>query len=82
MIFRSGPYFLGAQGLYLGHWNPLNFNLERDIPVALGVWVKLPYFPPHYWNDVTFRLIGNSLRKYVDYAEPRDGLFRCAGGLR
>lgn len=46
--------------------------------MIVPVWVKLPYFPLHCWNDVTFRLIGDSLEKYIDCVELKDRLFTCA----
>jgi hypothetical protein len=31
LIFRSGPYFMGAHGMYLNKWTP-DFSPENDIP--------------------------------------------------
>jgi len=62
LVFKTGPYFMGAQGLYLDHLTP-SFNPECDVSSSVLVWLKFPYLPLHCWNDVTFRLIGNSLGK-------------------
>jgi hypothetical protein len=77
LIFRSGPYFMGARGLYLNSWN-LDFNPENDIPSVVPVWVRLPFLSFHCWNDETIRSIGNTLGRYIDRAEPRDGMHACA----
>jgi hypothetical protein len=77
LIFRSGPYFMGAHGMYLNRWT-LDFNLENDIPSVVPVWVFLPFLPLHCWNDGTLRAIGNSLGKYIDHGEPKDSLQACA----
>jgi hypothetical protein len=75
-IFHSSPYFMGSRGMYLNKWT-LDFNSENDILSAVPVWVRLPFFPLHCWNDETLRNIGNSLRKFIDRVEPREGLQAC-----
>jgi hypothetical protein len=77
LIFRNGPYFMGARGMYLNKWTP-DFSPENDIPSAVPVWVHLPFLPLHCWNDETIKNIGNTLGKYIDRVEPRDGLQACA----
>jgi hypothetical protein len=77
LIFKSGPYFMGAPGIYLNIWIP-DFNCENDISSELLVWVHLPLFLLHYWNEETLRAIGNSLGKYIGKAEPKYGLQACA----
>jgi hypothetical protein len=77
LIFRSGPYFMGSRGMYLNSWTP-DFSPENDIPNAVPVWVRLPFLPLHCWNNETIRSIGNTLGKYIDRAEPKDGLQACA----
>jgi hypothetical protein len=77
LIFRSGPYFMGARGLYLNRWT-LDFNPENDIPSTVLVWVRLPFLPLHCWNEETIKEIGNSLGWYIDNAEPKEGLQACA----
>jgi hypothetical protein len=77
LIFRRGPYFMGAHGMYLNKWTP-DFSPENDIPSAVPVWVRLPFLPLHCWNDETIRSIGNSLGKYIDRVEPREGLQACS----
>lgn len=46
--------------------------------MAVPVWVKLPYLSSHCWNDAPSRVIKNSIGKYIDCAEPKEGLFACA----
>jgi len=46
-------------------------------PNAFFLWVFLPYLPLHYWNDETIQNIGNTLGKYIDRVEPKDGLQAC-----
>lgn len=77
LIFRSGPYFMGARGMYLNKWTP-DFSPENDILSAVPIWVRLSLLPLHCWNDETLRNIGNSLGKYIDRVELREGLQACA----
>jgi hypothetical protein len=77
LIFRSGPYFMGTRGMYLNKWTP-DFSPENDIPSAVPVWVRLPFLPLHCWNDETIKNIGNALGRFIDRAEPREGLQSCA----
>jgi hypothetical protein len=77
LIFRNGPYFIGTKGMYLNKWT-LDFNPENEIPSAVLVWVRLPFLPLHCWNDETIKNIGNALGRFIDRAEPRDGLQSCA----
>jgi hypothetical protein len=63
--------------MYLNKWTP-KFSPENDIPSVVPVWVRLPFLPLHYWNDETIRNIGNTLGKYIDRAEPWEGLQACA----
>jgi hypothetical protein len=37
----------------------------------------MPFLPLHCWNDETIRNIGNTLAKYIDHAEPKEGLQAC-----
>jgi len=68
---------MGSRGMYLNSWT-LDFIPENDIPNAVLVWVCLPFLPLHCWNNETIRSIGNTLGKYIDRAEPKDGLQACA----
>ena len=77
LIFRSGPYFMGPRAPYLNHWS-LSFDLEKDIPSAVSVWVRLPHLPLHYWNDEALQAIRNTLGKYIDKAKPKGPLFSFA----
>ena len=64
---------MGSKGLQLNNWNP-HFNVENDIPSTIHVWVKLPFLPLHCWNYKTLQAIGNTLGKYIDPVEPKDGI--------
>jgi hypothetical protein len=76
LIFRNGPYFMGAQGLYLNRWTP-NFNPALEIPKDVPVWVRLPNLPIHCWNSPSLQEIGNGLGHYIDKADPKDQ-YSCA----
>ena len=73
LIFRSGPYFMGARGPYLNGWG-LSFDPEKDVPSAVSVWVRLPHLPLHYWNDEALQAIGNTLEKYINREETKGPL--------
>jgi hypothetical protein len=77
MIFRSDPYFMGGGGMYLNKWTP-DFSPKNDIPSAVPVWVRIPFLPLHCWNDETIRNIGNTLGKFINCVEPKEGLQACA----
>jgi hypothetical protein len=49
LIFRSRPYFMGTQALYLSRWMP-NFDPFVDTPKEVPVWVRLPNLHVHYWS--------------------------------
>ena len=68
---------MGLRGMYLNKWD-LSFDLEKDIPKAVSVWVKLPHLPLHCWNDEDFQAIGNTLGKYIDKLELKSPMFSCA----
>jgi hypothetical protein len=76
LIFRNGPYFMGAQGLYLNRWTP-NFDPALEIPKDVPVWVRLPNLPIHCWNPASLQAIGNGLGHYIDKADPKDQ-YSCA----
>jgi hypothetical protein len=46
LIFKSGPYFMGARGMYLNRWSP-DFSTKNDIPLTILIWVGLPFLPFH-----------------------------------
>jgi hypothetical protein len=48
LVFKSGPYFMGARGLFLAPWT-LDFNPGAEITAA-PVWVRLPHLPLHLWG--------------------------------
>ena len=61
---------MGSRGLYLKKWT-LDFNLTKDIPSPVSVWVWLPHLPILYWNNDSMRVVGNTLEKYINLAEPK-----------
>jgi hypothetical protein len=71
LIFRSGPYFMGPQGLYLNCWTP-DFNPVVDVPKAIPVWVRLPNLSIHYWNPSSLQTIGNMLGTFIDKSDPKE----------
>ena len=75
LIFRSGPYFMGTQGLYLNRWTP-DFDPEVDVPKEVPVWVRLPNLPVHCWNIQTLEKVGNALGRYIDKDENK-GQYTC-----
>jgi len=64
---------MGSIAMYLNRWTPY-FCLENDIPSIVPVWVCLPYLSLHCWDDDIVINIGNTLLKYIDWVEPKDGL--------
>jgi hypothetical protein len=76
LIFRSGPYFMGTQGLYLNRWSP-DFDPTVDVPKEVPVWVRLPNLPIHCWNIQALEKIGNTLGRFIDKAEHK-GQYSCA----
>ena len=76
LIFRSGPYFMGSQGLYLNRWSP-DFDPSVDVPKEVPVWVRLPNLPIHCWNIQALEKIGNALGRFIDKAKPK-GQYSCA----
>jgi hypothetical protein len=55
-----------------------DFSPNNDIPNVVLIWARLPFLPLHCWNDATIRSIGNTLGKYIDLVEPKNGLQDCA----
>jgi hypothetical protein len=76
LIFRSGPYFMGTQGLYLNRWSP-DFDPTVDVPKEVPVWVRLPNLPIHCWNTPALEKIGNTLGRFIDKADHK-GQYSCA----
>jgi len=68
LIFRSGPYFMDTQGLYLSRWTP-DFDPTVDVPKEVPVWVRLPNLPIHCWNFHSLQKIGNGLGRFIDKAD-------------
>lgn len=75
LIFRSNPYFMGSQGLYLNRWS-LDFDPNVDIPNEVPVWVHLPNLLVHFWNFQSLEKIGNALGHFIDKVEPK-GQYSC-----
>jgi hypothetical protein len=76
LVFRSGPYFMGARGLFLAPWT-LDFNPEAEITAA-PVWVRLPHLPLHLWGKRSLEDIGNKLGRFLDRMVPKGDQFTCA----
>ena len=76
LIFRNGPYFMGPRGMYLNKWD-LSFDVEKDIPSKVPVWVKLPHLLLHCWNDEVLKTIEKSLGKYIDKSYSNPPMFSC-----
>ena len=70
LIFRNIPYFIGTRGLYLNKCT-LDFDLTENIISAISFWVWLPHLQIHCWNNESMRVVGNTLGKYIDIAEPK-----------
>ena len=65
LVFRSGPYFMGSQGMYLNRWTP-DFDPTVDVPKEVPLWVRLPNLPVHCWNFHSLQKIGNGLGIFID----------------
>jgi len=76
LVFRSGPYFMGARGLFLAPWT-LDFNPDAEITAA-PVWVRLPRLPLHLWGKNSLKDIGNKLGRFLESADPKGDQFTCA----
>jgi hypothetical protein len=63
-VFNSGPWFWGRAGLSMQHWTPA-FDPSTDCISSAPVWVRLPYFPLHFWGDESLHSIGNGLGKFL-----------------
>jgi hypothetical protein len=63
-MFNSGPWFWGRAGLSMQLWTPA-FNPSMDCISSAPIWVRLPYFPLHFWGDDFLQSIGNGLGKFV-----------------
>jgi hypothetical protein len=68
LIFKSGPYFMGTQDLYLNRWTP-NFDPTVDVPKEVPVWVLLPSLSVHCWSFQSLQMIGNGLGRFIDKAD-------------
>jgi len=76
LVFRSGPYFMGARGMFLAPWT-LDFNPGAEI-TATPVWVRLPHLPLHLWGKRSLEDIRNKLGHFLDSVEPKGDQFTCA----
>jgi hypothetical protein len=70
LIFRNGPYFMGAQGIYLNHWTP-SFDPVVEVPKDVLVWVRLPNLPIHCWNPTSLQAIEMGLVSILTGQTPR-----------
>ena len=75
LVFRSGMYFMGSQGLYLNRWT-LDFDPTVDVTKEVPVWVRLPNLPVHFWNLHSLQNIGNILTRFIDIADNK-GQYTC-----
>jgi hypothetical protein len=64
---------MGSMGMYLNKWTPY-FIHENDIPLVVHFWVHIPFLSLHCWNDETMRSKGNTLGRFIDRSEPREGI--------
>ena len=62
-IVEVGPWFWGNSGLFMQQWNP-NFNPTTTSITTVPVWVKLPNFPLHLWNEPSLRAIGDAIGQF------------------
>jgi hypothetical protein len=76
LIFRSGSYFMGTQGMYLNIWMP-DFDPSVDVPKEVPVWVCFPNLPVHCWNYQSLQKIGNGLGRFIDKADTK-AHYSCA----
>ena len=68
---------MGPRGLYANQWN-LSFDIEKDVPSAVSIWVRLPHLSLHCCNDEMLQAIGISLGNYIEKEEPKGTLFSYA----
>ncbi|XP_058775452.1 uncharacterized protein LOC131649713 [Vicia villosa] len=59
-ILMKGPYTLRNIPLLLQEWRP-DFNLKRDMPRTLPIWVKLPQLPLYLWGAKSLSKIGSAI---------------------
>jgi hypothetical protein len=52
--------------------------MENDILSTILVWDPLPHISLHCWKDDALKCIRNSLRHYIDGAEPKENMSSCA----
>jgi hypothetical protein len=76
LVFRSGPYFMGARGLFLAPWT-LDFNPGDEI-TAVPVWVRLPHLPLHLWGRISLKDIDNKLGRFLDNMAPKEDQYTYA----
>ena len=69
--FRSGPYFMGPQGLYLNRWTS-DFDPAVDVPKDVLIWVRIPNLLIHCWTPSSLQTIGDKLGKYIDRANLKE----------
>jgi hypothetical protein len=63
-VFNSGSWFWGRAGLSMQLWTPA-FDPSTDCISSAPVWVRLLYFPLHFWGDASLQSIGNGLGKFL-----------------
>jgi hypothetical protein len=63
-VFNSRLWFSGRGGLSMQLSTPA-FDPSTDCISSALVWVRLPYFPLHFWGDESLQSIGNGLSKFL-----------------
>jgi hypothetical protein len=58
-------WFIDSSPMLLKNWRPL-FDAERERVDVLPIWVWLPGFPLEFWNENSFKVLGNLLGTYLD----------------
>ena len=62
--FEGGPYFFNQVGLFIKPWH-MGFNLAKEIPSWVPIWVYLPRLLLEFWRDDILHSISLLLGKLV-----------------
>lgn len=76
---EEGPWFMGTAGLFLTPWFP-DFDPATAVITKTPIWIRLPNFPAHLWSTRAFRVIGDSLGRFLhgDLWRESKGLYSYA----
>lgn len=66
-IFYNGPYTINNKPIILKPWTP-EFNLEKEFPTAIPLWVKFSNLPMSCWSKDSLSRITSAVDKPV-YAD-------------